>query len=199
LLSAFEKDKLFEEKYATVPGVGGFLINFVAMLQTEVDSSHRKSDELDREPNSPYGRGTTNGASEEQVGTHSLMAKDGKSKEPLREEAIAMAKFASAALAILLVRRIQNEPDSTKGLDWDTLVRHFVRLPPDRAGCWEEEVLAAFVAGAALPTLDTVQDKPNYRMLGANDKKLGERRKGGKRKELEGRYQGLEAKADNFG
>lgn len=203
LNSAFQVDKILEDKYPgiggkSIPGVGGFLINFLSLLQAEVNISHQKAKELDAKPESVYEAATVNGASEETIGTHSLMAKDGGDKEPLRGEAIALAKFASAAIAVLLVQRIQNESDPEKGLDWDTLIRHFVRFPPDQVNCWEEEVLAAFSGGSSLPTLDTIQDKPNYRLLTINDPdgKLKARRTGAKTKQLEDRYQFLETKID---
>ncbi len=195
LFSAFQEDRILEDRYpgiagTNIPGVGGFLINFLALLQAEVDRSSQKAKELDAKPESVFDWATTNGASEEMIGTHSLMAKDSDKKEPLREEAMALAKFASAAIAIILVRRIQNDSDPDHGLDWDTIVRHFVRFPPDRADSWEEEVLAALSGGGNLPTLDTIQDKPNYRMLTVSDKdgKLRERRDGDKTSVLEARY-----------
>jgi hypothetical protein len=201
LLNAFQKDRILEGKYKgcfgnDIPGVGGFLIHFLALIEEEVDKSEKKVQELDAKPGSIHDRATVNGASEETIGTHSLMAKDGSEKEPLREEAIALAKFASAALAVLLARRIQDDPNPDNGLDWDTLVRHFVRFPSTRANSWEEEVLAS--GRGNLPNIDTIQDKPKYRMLTTSDPdgKLKARRGGRKTKQLEDRYQGLEPHVD---
>lgn len=194
LFRAFQKDRILEDRYSKTPGVGGFLILLLILMQREADSSHRKSAAFDANAESIHQRATHNTASEETIGTHSLMSKDSKDKDPLRQEAQALASFASAALAQLLVRRIQEDPNPDHGLDWDTLVRHFVRFPLDRPTCWEEEVLAAMATSGTLPPLDAIQDQPRYRKLtlGDRDGKLRARRQGDKTRQLESRYQWLE-------
>lgn len=197
LLEAFNLDREIELAY-DMPGPGGFLILWLTRIQKEADESHEKAQDLDGDADSMYDPAAENGASEETIGTHSLLAKDSTEKDPLRKEAMTLAKFASAALAVTLLQRIRNEPDPARGLNWDLLIRHFVRIPPGKPNSWEEEVLDAVNAGKKIPTLDSIQDKPNFGMItsGGLGGTLTERREGGMKGHLESRYLELERRAE---
>ncbi|WP_144499689.1 hypothetical protein [Bacillus sp. FDAARGOS_235] len=196
LLQAFDIDYNIEKKYSALPGVGGFLIEFLTLMQKEVDFSARKVEEFNKNPASIYNKATENGASEEMIGTHTLMAKDGSDKQPLRNEAMILAKFASSSIADYLVRRVKDDPNPDHGLDWDNLVRHFIRFPHAIAGSWEDEVLTKAANGGRIPTLEEIHDKPNYPILSTSDSRLNDRRQGRKKQDLEARYQQLERRVD---
>ena len=184
LLRAFEVDEAFMRSHPLAfgknfPGVGEFLIYFLADAQRENLKSDAAVEILNKQPESIYSFGTENGASEETIGTHSLMSKDsakkskdGTSKQVLRDEAMALAKFVSATLAILMVRRVQQNPNPEQGYDWEIIVRHFVRFPQNRhsmTGTWEGEVLDAAATGGQLPMLENIKDKPPLVVLTTND------------------------------
>ncbi len=194
VLDAYNLDRDIELAYDKMPGPGGFLLLWLTYLENEADDSRRKAQKLDEKPESIYAAAAENGASEETVGSHSLLAKDSVEKEPLRKEAMSLAKFASAALAVTLLRRIHDEPDPAHGLNWDLLVRHFIRIPPGKPHSWEEEVLGAVNAGSDIPTLNSIQDKPNFGMISGNA--LTERRNGQMKDLLERRYRQLEKRAE---
>lgn len=210
LQKAFEVDKGFMSGHPsgpgtlgqTLPGVGEFLILFMAEAQREAEHSDKQVSELNKESASIYQQGTLNGASEETIGTHSLMAKDGDKKQPMRDEAVALAKFASAAVAVLIARRVQKDKNPEHGLDWQALIQHVTRFPPDGPidpkvpRSWEADVIAAVRANGKLLTLDMVKDKftPEKHMLGSGsaDGKLQKLRQGTMTKKLEKLYEQLE-------
>lgn len=210
LQKAFEVDKDFMNRHPTtvgtagqdLPGVGEFLIYLMAEAQHEAEQSEKQVEELNKESASIYQQGTFNGASEETIGTHSLMAKDGAKKQPMRDEAVALAKFASAAVAVLMARRVQNDKNPEHGLDWQVLIQHIMRFPPDDPidpkvpRSWEADVIAAVRANGSLLTLDMVEDgfTPEKHMLGSGsaDGKLQKLRQGTMTKKLEKLYEQLE-------
>ena len=100
-----------------------------------------------------YDQASTNGCSIEAVGTHSLMSKDSRDKEPMRPEAVAFAKHASASVAKLLLDRVYSATPLSEGLDWDTLLRFYVRGAPTAplSGPWETELLQGVHAGRHVP------------------------------------------------
>ncbi|HEU0079122.1 MAG TPA: hypothetical protein VFQ76_15825, partial [Longimicrobiaceae bacterium] len=191
LRAAFRLDLEVENAWGEPPGIGGFMLRFLALVQSELDASHAESAALDADPESPYGIGGANGASEEFVGTHTLMSKDGEEKEPLRREALALAKFASAGLATRLLERVRDDPDSARGLDWYGLLRHFVRYPLETSG-WEDEVLAAIGQSGEgpVPAPNAVADQPPVAMLTGS--RLAQLRAGEGRVFLERSYRDLE-------
>jgi hypothetical protein len=214
LRMAFEVDKTLEQKGDVTPGVGGFLISFLAELQKNVDESDCQANHLNNPRDSPNCRnkqlilnrpedsilhiGTDNGASVEDIGTHSLLAKDSKSKQPFVEEATALAQHASTSIATLMVKRINDDHGAEFGLDWDSILRHYLRFPNSDRGSWEESVISALAVHQPIPTVSEVSDQPNFRLLGPGfeSKKLTERRNGDKTRVLKQRYHNLEAKVD---
>jgi hypothetical protein len=209
LLRAFEVDETFMRSHpkqfgADLPGVGEFLILFLAEAQSEGEKSESVVKTLNTQRESIHNLGTENGASEETIGTHSLIAKDGTKKQPLRNEAMALAKFVSATLAVLMISRIQKGPNPQQGYDWEAIVKHFVRFPANGlnnhqgSSGWETEVLNALVATQGnLPTLDGVQDKPKLSLLTSDDagKKLQKLRDGTTTQQLEKLYKDMESRA----
>ncbi|MEO0532372.1 MAG: hypothetical protein AAF215_00700 [Cyanobacteria bacterium P01_A01_bin.123] len=198
LIKAFEVDRQFESDYKLAPGVGGFIILFLANLQKQVDKSQLIVNRLDKDIKSISNKATDNDASSEMIGTHSLMAKDDFEKDPLRNEAIALAKVASASLSALLLRRVKDNPDPNQGIHWDVLVRYYMRFPTPLPGFWEEDVLRYWQRTNKVPKLSDIKKNPNVAMLTANNPKgkLQVTRNGQKREKLEQRYKNLEKIAD---
>jgi len=207
---AFQVDQRLEEKYkdnfpkGKFPGVGGFLIAFLAQAQKQVEKDKPQVQRLNQQEKSILDKRTDNGASEEQIGTHSLLAKDSKEtqgsagKQLFRDEVVGLAKHASAALAVLLAERVNSTPNPEVGLDWDSIVRYYVKFPYFRRGQWEEQILTRVQDFEEIPDVNDVSDRPNFRLLGPGfgASKLQQRRNGNKAKVLEKRYQDLEVKAD---
>lgn len=191
LLKAFEEDIRLLTDYPMLTGVGGFLIFWLGHIQRQVNTSKNKSKELDKDVTSIFNTDIDNGASEERVGSHSLLSKDSDEKEPLRKEAVALAKFASAAVAVTLLDRIKENPNPKQGIDWDIFIRHFLRIPNDEPDSWEEQVLGE---KEEMPTLSTILNKPPIKMLTLGDpgKILEKRRAGVMAGYLENLYEQLE-------
>jgi len=201
LTRAFEVDWELERKHhPKLHGVGGFLIRLLKDAQEEVDRSDTVSRQLDGAPGASQDA-SYNGASDENIGSHSLLSKDGKSKQPFYNEAKALATHASSSVAVILAKRINEDQDVRNGLDWDSILRHFLRYPKRDRVSWENVVLDAIQRGEPLPELEEVQDRPQFRKLELESKseasKLYQRRSGTKRVDLENRYKDLESYADN--
>ncbi|MCU5086970.1 hypothetical protein OCA23_27145 [Bacillus cereus] len=196
LLDAFAIDEQFELSYTLAPGVGGFIILLLAEMQMETDYNHQKITKLNEIPNSIYYQGTTNGISDEEIGSHSLMAKDTLEEEPMRAEANTLAKFASSTIAQLLLQRVTQDSNPNWGIDWDKILQYFLRFPNIHSKSWESEVLAALKNGDAIPCYNQLKNPPKINKLQSDDKKLKQRREGEIKYVLEKRYQQLERKLD---
>jgi hypothetical protein len=143
---------------------------------------------------------TDNGASGEAIGTHTLLSKDTPKSQPLHEDAEVLAKYASLAVAHLMLREINDNPDTGTGLDWDRILQHLIRFPHARPGMWETQALGFFRQRADNPGYDDVQDRPEYPRVNVvdSDRRLLTRRNGKRREELEHMYVRLEEKANRF-
>jgi hypothetical protein len=80
-------------------------------------------------------------AAAENIGSHTLIAKDSIRKEPLRVETVNLAKLTATYLARRMVERMPAEtPAPDGGVDWADAVRHFVGHPSqaasDATGPW---------------------------------------------------------------
>jgi len=189
-IEAFDLDRNIMTAYPGKRGLGGFLLVWLRLIQKKVDASHEMVSSLDQDTESPYDFMVENGATEETVGSHSLMAKDGAEKDPLRGQAMALAKCASAALAVTLLQRIRDDPNPDRGLNWNSILPHFMRVPPGTANSWEEQVIAALNAGDDIPTLSSLQDKPTVAMI--TGYRVQALRTGQRRSQGEGFYRGFE-------
>lgn len=191
--AAFEVDR--EAQWPCLfPGVGGTVISLLAMVEEARVRSQQHSALLDGAAEMTVSRATANGASAEQVGTHSLMAKDSESSEPLRSQAVALAKHASASVATLLLERVLTGPDASQGLDWDELLRFYLRYPDPGATGWWDEV---FDRADEAVGLSDIADRPDgaASMLGPDSERLAARRRldAPEREELQARYRQFES------
>ena len=180
------------------PGPAGVLILMLEQMQAERDRADLAKVRLDGIATSPYDVGTANGCSSENVGTHSLMSKDSTDKEPMRPHAVALAKHASASVALLFLTRVTGPALITEGLDWDTLLRFFVRGAPNGPtnGPWESELFQRLRAGGfSQPAVTAVSQQPNFGLLGpsAGAAKLAARRTGTTKADLEAFYRRFES------
>lgn len=177
LLNALSIDKQFEVDYPVISkiisGVGGFLIEFLVTSQIKVDESRAKSIELDKGavvkrssndfavqvPNNINFTGldsvlildlpTDNDSSGEEIGNHTLMAKDTPNSQPLYEDANFLAKYASLTIATFIFdkKHVSNLTTETLGnnniskLDWKNILRQLLRYPVARNDMWEIELL----------------------------------------------------------
>ena len=201
LRAAFDLDLTISNRHSgrfvTFPGPGAVLITMMDQMQRERDASAAAVSRLDGTTASMYDRGSTNGASAEAVGTHSLMSKDSRDKDPGRAEAVAFAKHASASVATLLLNRVTGTRPVTEGLDWDTLLRFFVRGPVSAGGFWETELLAGVHGGTTFsqPHVAALHQQPNFAMLSPTfgAAKLAARRSGTTKADLEAYYRRFES------
>lgn len=198
LQSAFELDKTIENKYkGRLPGPGGFLIKFLAAAQRESMKSHARVATMNGNEQSIFDESTFNGASAETIGTHSLLSKDAKEKQPLRDYVMALAKHASTSLALLMAQRVNQDQNPAHGLDWLSIVRYFMRFPNRSPQSWEAQIITSIDENSNLPAPSDVLDRPNFRILGPDSRfdELQARRNGTTTSMLEKRYQQLESRA----
>lgn len=200
LRAAFNLDREVSEKYAgriaTFPGPGAVLITMMNAMETERKASADAKAKLDSNATSVDGLATDNGCSAENIGTHTLMSKDATSKEPLRAAAVALAKHASASIAVRFLSSVtQPAAAANAGLDWDAELRSFVRgVTP---GGWETDLLTALSQpNFHQPDVGSLQHQPaQAASLGpANDpNRLAARRGLATTHDLETYYKSLES------
>ena len=199
MTAAFQMDRSQEEFSAFLPGPGGFMINLLVQLQNERTDADLLAGSLDGDRDSMTGEGSVNGVSAENVGTHTLLSKDSRSKQPFLEDAVALAKHASASVATMLIRRLESGAPTVQGVDWDAVLRFFVRFPEFPSGRWEEELIWRLRAAGddfKQPDVDDVVDQPKFPLLGPpgpGAEKLAQRRAGTLRLKLEQYYRSFES------
>ncbi len=198
-------DAALERVGPHTPGVGGFLLGTLARAHEELERSRTHSRRLDSGdtfgPGNVFDVRPDNGASGEHLGSHTLMAKDSATSLPLHREAKRLARFASVAVATTLASEVSRSRDTTEGLDWDVVLRHYLRFPSGDPSGWESQVLEHVRTHAADPTVEQVTDLPPTLLAsGAQGAaRLARRRAGSLRAELERRYVALEERADGTG
>lgn len=197
-------DQDLEKFGERTPGTAGFLMTFLAKGQAEVEDSRRRSRGFDTARD--FGQGnvldmrTSNGATGEHIGMHALMSKDTSRSHPMHEETRRVARFASMAVASLLVAEVSTTSSTAVGLDWDVIVRHYLRFPAGKANMWESQVLEYFRTHGVDPTYDQIPDQVRQpRATGAALTRLARRRTGTVRSDLEKRYIALEERIDHIG
>ncbi len=203
-LAAIKVDREMEDFGGRTPGVSGFMIQLLAQGQHELERSRALSRRFDTARD--FGQGNAldvrsdNGATGEHVGTHTLMSKDTAISLPVHEETRRVARFASMAVARHLVVEVASGSGTATGLDWDRILRHYMRFPAARASMWETQVLAHVRRTGADPTYDEIPDKvvaPHVQGA-AGAARLAARRGATTRAELEKRYRDLEERVDHF-
>lgn len=144
-----QMDKALWERYPKVDlGISGFVKTLVEMAVDEAEKSKRVWSRLDADGVTSDER-TDNGASNENIGSHSLMAKDSIRKHPLRQQAFNVAMAVGVYVAKVMVdpsrfrvpvsRSVPEETAEADGgssntaaladTDWLHLVQHFVCHP----------------------------------------------------------------------
>ncbi len=135
-------------------GIAGIIQQMAIAAKFKHEQSLKTSAEMDRAGLIQDDR-TDNGASAEDIGCHSLMAKDSDRKQPLRQEAINLATCVVLYVAKIMVRQVetgyvpscradnerqcsgeygaQNTVDRMR-VDWLHLLRHFLSHPDESEG-----------------------------------------------------------------
>ncbi len=192
---AFDLDKEVEEEWSLFPGCGGMIIQLTGMMQEERTKSGKRQSQLDADPTSPRGIATTNEASGENVGTHSLLAKDTTTSDPFRDDAVRLAKHASGSVARHLLTRVASGAPADQGIDWVPLLQFYLPFPDAAAGTWWSQVVDnPTPASTSQPDVTTVAPQPTVTMLGpSNDEdRLTALRAGGRLKKLKEYYRDFE-------
>jgi hypothetical protein len=144
MLDAFDLDLRVSNEYTgehvPFPGPGALLIAMMNDMETAREGSADAKKGLNGKPTSVEGLASNNDCSEENIGTHTLMSKDAKNKDPLRAEAVALAKHASASIAVRFLSSVtRSDPAEDEAVDWDAELQFFVRgVVPDG---WETELM----------------------------------------------------------
>lgn len=195
---AFEVDIASEKRKVNedTPGAGGFLIKFAAKLQNAIDQAELASERADRED--PFSsRATDNGSDNEIIGSHSLMSKDTKGSSPFFDDARVMASVASQSVLHIMLEEVSS-PGADR-LDWQAILRHFIRFPKTTGG-WERRAMALF-ADSGRQTLPKFADLPELAELKKARIPVSEAEKwwtGERVKKLRQRYVDLERKLARY-
>ncbi len=185
--------------FVTFPGPGAVLVTMLDTMERERLASAAARTRLDHDPGSVANDASANGCSAENVGTHTLMSKDATSKEPLRPEAVALAKHASAGVALRFLQRVTNPgpvaQQLASGVNWDAELQYYVRgVVP---GGWESELLSAMKLTRSFtqPDVASLRDQPHVPLLGpaSEPEKLVALRAGGAADNMERYYRNLES------
>jgi hypothetical protein len=213
-----QKDLDLWNKYPKVDlGISGFVMQVLDEAQLEHLISEKRAADIDTlEPGAamPDGRdpllSTDNGASAENIGSHTLMAKDSERKRPLRQQAFNVACGTALYVAATMVdesnktlsmARSTNDPPTTKdggdfntvnlqNLDWLHLLQHFV--------CHPDEAVAV---GGATPWWQIQMADPDHSKTGHRIKTIDEgtvqlRMQETMREQLEEKYTALAEAAE---
>ena len=202
--AAIALDREMEKFGSQTQGIGGFLMQFFAQAQRELNKSRLLSQGFDAARK--FGEGnifdvrSDNGATGEHIGTHTLMSKDTPRSLPVYEECRVVSKFASMAVATLMATEVNDNGNTSVGLDWARILRHYMRYPAAKPSMWESQVLAHVRKNNADPTYDEIPDKvAQPRAQGADASMLlMQRRNGTARQKLEERYIALEERVNRF-
>ena len=194
LIQAYDLDRDFTASHEHAPGLGGFLINLAQLTQLEAKASERATATLDAR-GSVCHEGTTNGASAEQIGTHSLMAKDTPASVPMRREALALARVASVSIAGIMGDTLVNPRQRHTRVWWDTALRHFLRFPSYAPGAWERSVMND-IRLSRDPDMDAYRNQVRTHHVNESDSRIRERVLDATRGRLEARYRAFETRAE---
>jgi len=206
LRDAIKIDKSLEAFDQRTPGVGGFMVQFLAQAQGAINESRRRSQRLDaRDAGQPEAgavldMSTDNRASGELIGTHTLMSKDATKNQPLHEDAVVLARYASLAVVHLMLTSVNGSGGETVGQDWDRILRHLVRYPRASAAMWETQALNHYRRQNLHPGFADLPGRPHFPQIRAADPdgRLRLRRAGTQQITLEKMYTDLEERADEY-
>jgi hypothetical protein len=162
-----QTDSALCRQYSRVPeyirGPLAFLLQMLCMADEAHEASEKKSAEFDRAAN-VADDATNNGASAENIGSHSLLAKDSPGKIPLYEPAMNLATRVATYIAEVMVRQVERrrmaaarfatdaprlegsgKPTNTLAeiplVDWLHLLQHFLCHPDEAEERWYVEAM----------------------------------------------------------
>lgn len=227
LKAANEIDGRLYKKYSIIElGVFGFILKMISGADKDHTESEGISDRLDKQPaRSPDQEPTDNGASAENVGTHSLLAKDSIRKEPLRTPTIQVAAFVVRYVVRTMMQAVglqtspvaaarstreskdSNTLDRVRAVDWLHLLRHFLCHPAEAERLWYKPLLlnistkidvgADDVAASNLNVTLLTSSPHNHVLKALDAATVKQRREQKTRKALEKRYLDIAAEAES--
>jgi hypothetical protein len=140
-----------------------FLFEMLCRADVAHDASEKQSQKLDEAGIVKYSA-TYNGASAENIGSHSLIAKDSKNKRPLYPQALNLAKRVATYVAEVMIRQVNRRQvaaarfeldaaarggtgkpattlTSAPCVDWLHLLQHFICHPSECESDWHLEAM----------------------------------------------------------
>jgi len=130
---------LFEKEEDHI-SIGRVLLTLASNVEAANQNSQRKAAEMDRAPKELHYIASNNSNSAENIGSHTLMAKDSVRKLPLRTQADAFARFAVGTTINILTEQFSLPGRANKFVDWGEFLRRLM-CHPGQAD-WVKKMLA---------------------------------------------------------
>jgi len=135
LALAFDGIKLWEGH------IGAVLLTLAANVEAAEQNSKSRAAEMDKHPQDKFYLSSDNGNSSENIGSHTLMAKDSLLKLPLRDEADAFARFAVKVVMTTFARQLARPTRTQQFVDWGEFLRRLMCHPTQAPGDWVKKSL----------------------------------------------------------
>jgi hypothetical protein len=139
-------------------GIGKVLLTLAANVEAATQNSNRVAQVMDTPPHKDiYYLASNNTNSAEDIGSHTLMAKDSVREQPLRDKADAFARFAVSTVINAFKTQVENR--SSSPVDWGDLLRRLLCHPAQAPSDWARKFVAPDSAQPADPK-ETFLPKP---------------------------------------
>jgi hypothetical protein len=122
--------------------IGKLLLTAAANVEAAEQNSTRTAENMNNAPRDVYYLASSNGDTAENIGNHTLMAKDSESKLPLRAETDGFARFAVRTVMTTLAKQIATLGQPKRRVDWGELVRRLMCHPAQAPSDWAKKMLA---------------------------------------------------------
>jgi hypothetical protein len=149
--------------------IGKVLLYLAATVEAADQNSRSTANNMDKTPRDIYYLASDNTNTAENIGSHTLMAKDSVRKLPLREETDTFARFAVATALSALARQVAAPGQVNRCVDWGELLRRLLCHPAQAPNDWAKKMLAgsAVTPGTFEPKLISRQEADKIRLDGA--------------------------------
>jgi hypothetical protein len=121
--------------------IGFVLLTLAARVEAANQNSLRTAQAMDKEPKDIQYLASNNTNGEENVGSHTLMAKDSVRKLPLRVEADTFARYAVKLAMSTLTAQVTEKKDANKHVNWGEFLRRLICHPAQAPGNWAKKIL----------------------------------------------------------
>jgi hypothetical protein len=122
--------------------IGKVLLFLVSNVEAAEQNSSRVAETLNKAPRDLYYLASNNPDTAENIGSHTLMAKDSERKLPLRAETDDFARFAVGIVMKTLARQVAMPAPPKKRVDWGELLRRLLCHPAQAPNDWAKKMLA---------------------------------------------------------